>query len=116
MIVHRPPKLPAKHPGRCLPVIPISVVQLGPEEEERVLSVIRSGVIAQGPVVAELEQRFAELVGVRHAVAVNHGTPALIASLAVLDLEPGDEVITSPFTFAATLNAILFAGATVRFA
>ncbi|WP_210480577.1 DegT/DnrJ/EryC1/StrS aminotransferase family protein [Naasia sp. SYSU D00948] len=97
-------------------MIPISVVQLGSEEEERVLRVIRSGVIAQGPVVAELEERFADLVGVRHAVAVNNGTTALIASLAVLDLEPGDEVITSPFTFAATLNAILDAGATARFA
>lgn len=97
-------------------MIPISTVQLGSEEEERVLAVLRSGVIAQGPVVKELEDRFATLVGVEHAVAVNNGTTALIASLAVLDLKPGDEIITSPFTFAATLNAILEAGATARFA
>jgi perosamine synthetase len=96
-------------------VIPISVVELGPEVEERVLDVIRSGIIAQGPVVAELESRFAELVGVEHAVAVNNGTTALVAALQVLDLEPGDEVVTSPFTFVATLNAILEAGATARF-
>ncbi|TPW75987.1 DegT/DnrJ/EryC1/StrS family aminotransferase [Schumannella soli] len=96
-------------------MIPISTVRLGPEVEERVLSVIRSGIIAQGPVVAELEQRFAELQGAKHAVAVNNGTTALVAAVEVLDLQPGDEVITSPFTFIATLNAILEAGATVRF-
>ena len=96
-------------------MIPISVVRLGPEVEESVLSVIRSGVIAQGPVVAELERGFTELVGVEHAVAVNNGTTALVAALQVLDLQPGDEVVTSPFTFVATLNAILEAGATARF-
>ncbi len=96
-------------------MIPISVVQLGIEVEESVLSVIRSGVIAQGPVVAELETQFAELQGARHAVAVNNGTTALVAAIQALDLQPGDEVITSPFTFIATLNAILEAGATVRF-
>ena len=52
----------------------------------------------------------------RHAVAVNNGTTSLVAALQVLDLEPGDEVVTSPFTFVATLNAILEAGATARFA
>lgn len=96
-------------------MIPISAVRLGPAVEERVLQVIRSGIIAQGPVVAEFEQRFAELVGAKHAVAVNNGTTALVAAIQALDLKPGDEVITSPFTFIATLNAILEAGATVRF-
>jgi len=96
-------------------VIPISTVVFGPEVEERVLQVVRSGVVAQGPVVAEFEQAFAELLGVRHAVAVNNGTTALVAAIQVLDLQPGDEVITTPFTFIATLNAILEAGATVRF-
>ena len=71
--------------------------------------------VAQGPLVKRLEDEFAVLTGVDHVVAVNNGTTALIAALAVLDLEPGDEVITSPFTFVATLNAILEAGATVRF-
>lgn len=96
-------------------MIPISTVRLGPEVEEKVLEVLRSGIIAQGPVVAEFERRFAELVGAEHAVAVNNGTTALIAAIEVLGLQPGDEVITSPFTFVATLNAILQAGATVRF-
>jgi dTDP-4-amino-4,6-dideoxygalactose transaminase len=97
-------------------VIPVSVVRLGPEVEESVLSVIRSGIVAQGPVVKRLEDDFAALLGVDHVVAVNNGTTALIAALQVLDLQPGDEVVTSPFTFVATLNAILQAGATARFA
>lgn len=96
--------------------IPVSVVRLGPEVEEAVLAVLRSGIIAQGPVVKRLEDEFAALIGVEHVVAVNNGTTALIAALEVLDLQPGDEVVTSPFTFVATLNAILQAGATARFA
>lgn len=96
-------------------MIPISTVRLGPAVEAKVLEVIRSGSIAQGPMVAEFEKRFAELVGARHAVAVNNGTTALVAAIQSLGLKPGDEVITSPFTFIATLNAILEAGAIVRF-
>ncbi|CAB4882887.1 unannotated protein [freshwater metagenome] len=96
--------------------IPISVVRLGDEVEKLLLEVVRSGVIAQGPVVKRLEDTFASMIGVKHVVAVNNGTTALIAAMQVLDLQPGDEVITSPFTFVATLNAILEAGATARFA
>lgn len=97
-------------------MIPISSVDLGAEVEAEVLKVIRSGMIAQGPVVAEFERRFAELTGARHAVAVNNGTTALVAAVQALDLQPGDEVLTTPFTFVATLNAILEAGATATFA
>jgi len=97
-------------------MIPITVVEFGSEEEALVLEVLRSGRVAQGPMVARFENEFAELVGVKHAVAVNNGTTSLIASLQSFELEPGSEVITSPFTFAATLNAILEAGATARFA
>lgn len=97
-------------------MIPISVVKLDSEAERLAVEVIRSGMLAQGPMVARLEQAFCELTGAAQAVAVNNGTTALVASLQVLDLEPGDEVITSPFTFVATLNAILEAGATARFA
>jgi perosamine synthetase len=96
-------------------VIPISKVDVR-DAEPLVVEVLRSGSIAQGPMVERLEQSFAEVVGVPHAVAVNNGTTALVAALQVLDLRPGDEVITSPFTFVATLNAILEAGATARFA
>lgn len=75
-------------------MIPITQVQFGTEEEELVLKVLRSGNIAQGPVVAEFESRFADLCGVRHAIAVNNGTTSLVASLQVMDLNPGDEVLT----------------------
>ena len=96
--------------------IPISKVFLGTEVEELVLSVLRSGNIAQGPLDKRLEDEFAGLIGVDHVVAVNNGTTALIAALQLLDLQPGDEVVTSPFTFVATLNAVVQSGATVRFA
>lgn len=97
-------------------MIPITSVRFGPEEIARVLEVLKSGLVAQGPVVKEFENRFAELTGVKHAIAVNNGTTALVAALKVMDLEPGDEVLTTPFTFVATVNAILEAGATVTFA
>lgn len=97
-------------------VIPISTVRLGADVEASVLEVIRSGSIAQGPKVAEFETAFAQLCGVPHAVAVNNGTTALVAAFEALGVSPGDEVVTSPFTFVATVNAALEAGATVRFA
>jgi dTDP-4-amino-4,6-dideoxygalactose transaminase len=96
--------------------IPISVVAIGREEQELVLEVLRSGRLAQGPKVEEFERRFAAAHDVEHAVAVNNGTTALIAALQALGIGPGDEVVTSPFTFVATLNAVLETGATVRFA
>lgn len=97
-------------------MIPITKVRFGADEEKLVLEVLRSGHLAQGPMVERFESIFASLHGVRHAVAVNNGTTALVATLQSLDIGPGDEVITTPFTFVATLNAILEAGATVRFA
>lgn len=96
-------------------MIPITVVDVQ-DAEPLVLEVLRSGVIAQGPMVKRFEDAFASVAGVPHAVAVNNGTTALVASIQALDLQPGDEVITTPFTFVATLNAILEAGATARFA
>ncbi|GAA3024434.1 DegT/DnrJ/EryC1/StrS family aminotransferase [Actinokineospora globicatena] len=96
-------------------MIPITVVDVA-DAEPLVLEVLRSGVIAQGPMVKRFEDAFAEVAGVPHAVAVNNGTTALVAAIEVLDLQPGDEVVTTPFTFVATLNAILEAGATARFA
>ena len=96
-------------------MIPITVVDVK-DSEPLVLEVLRSGSIAQGPMVARLEREFAEAIGVKHCIAVNNGTTALVAALEVCDLKAGDEVITSPFTFVATLNAALEAGATVRFA
>jgi dTDP-4-amino-4,6-dideoxygalactose transaminase len=96
-------------------MIPITVVDVS-DAEPLVTEVLRSGVIAQGPMVKRFEDLFATVAGVEHAVAVNSGTTALVAAIQALDLQPGDEVVTSPFTFVATLNAILEAGATARFA
>lgn len=97
-------------------MIPISQVKFGLEEEELVLSTLRSGMVAQGPLVKQFEDMFAEMTGVKHAIAVNNGTTSLVACIQALNLQPGDEVITSPFTFIATLNAILEAGAVAVFA
>jgi perosamine synthetase len=96
--------------------IPLSQVQLGAGEEKAVLGVLRSGHLAAGRRVAELEQAFATAAGARHAVAVSNGTVALVAALRAHGIGPGDEVITTPFTFVATLNAILEVGAIARFA
>lgn len=97
-------------------MIPISSVRLDEEIENEVLGVLRSGMIAQGPKVLEFENLFAEAIGVKHAIAVNNGTTALVAAMRMLHLPEGSEVVTSPFTFVATLNAALEAGLTVRFA
>jgi dTDP-4-amino-4,6-dideoxygalactose transaminase len=97
-------------------MIPVSAVALPPEAETLVRDVLRSGQLAQGRLVAEFEREFANITGTRHGIAVNSGTTALVAALQVLDLAPGDEVLTSPFTFVATLNSILEAGAVAVFA
>jgi perosamine synthetase len=96
--------------------VSLSRVVVGKEEERLVLEVLRSGMLAQGPMVARLEAAFAQLTGTAHAVAVSSGTVALVAALQALGVGPGDEVVTSPLTFGATLNAILQVGATARFA
>ena len=97
-------------------MIPVSKPYIGPEEKENVLEVLESGYIVQGPRTAELEQRFAELCGTRHAIATANGTTALHIALLAHGIGPGDEVITTPFTFIASANSILFTGATPVFA
>lgn len=97
-------------------MIPVSKVIVGEEEERGVLEVLRSGMLAQGQKVAALEDAFAAAHQVAHAVAVSNGTVALTAALRALGIGPGDEVITTSFSFNATLNAILEVGATARFA
>ena len=72
---------------------------------------IRSGDYTLGRAVEEFEQRFAELLGATYAVGVNSGTDALFLSLKAVDVQPGDEVVTTPNTFIATVGAIVAAGA-----
>lgn len=91
--------------------IPIANPIIGEEEIEEVVKVLKSGFIAQGPKVAEFEEKFAEFVGAKYAVATSSGTTALHVALLSCGIGKGDEVITTPFTFAATGNSILYTGA-----
>jgi perosamine synthetase len=97
-------------------MIPLSKVVVDAETEALVLQTLRSGQLAQGPLVERFERYCCEMAGTAYAVAVNNGTTALELALQVANIGPGDEVITSPFTFAATVNAIVHSGATVVFA
>ncbi|TME71541.1 MAG: aminotransferase DegT, partial [Chloroflexi bacterium] len=72
--------------------------------------------LAQGPRVAAFEEAFAGLTGAKHALATSSGTTALHLALLANGIGPGDEVITSPFTFIASVNSILFTGARPVFA
>src|SRR5690242_9638667 len=96
-------------------MIAIAHPQIGPEEQEAVAKVLASGQLAQGKQVEEFERRFAELCGVSEAVAVSSGTAALHVALLAHGIGAGDEVITTPFSFAATGNTILLVGATPVF-
>jgi perosamine synthetase len=92
-------------------LIPIARPLMGDEEKALVWSTIESGMLAQGPRVRELEERFAGFVGVPHGVATSSGTTALHLALLAHEIGPGDEVVTVPFTFIASANAILYTGA-----
>jgi perosamine synthetase len=81
------------------------------KEIERVAQVLRGPELSLGPVVTEFEQAFAEYIGRRRAVAVNSGTSGLFLSLLALGIGPGDEVITTPFTFIASTTCIMMTGA-----
>jgi len=96
--------------------IPIAEPSIGPLEKAAVLEVLDSGMLVQGPRVLALEEAFARIVGVRHAVATSSGTTGLHLALLAHGIGPGDEVITSPFTFVASVNSILYTGATPVFA
>jgi dTDP-4-amino-4,6-dideoxygalactose transaminase len=85
--------------------------QIGDEEKQAVMEVLDSGMIAQGPRVKAFEDAFAEMCGVKHAIATTSGTTALHVALLAHGIGQGDEVITSAFTFIASANSILFTGA-----
>jgi dTDP-4-amino-4,6-dideoxygalactose transaminase len=92
--------------------LPFARPFIGDEEIAELVDSLRSGWITTGPKVERFSQAFAEYVGGRHAAAVSSATAGLHVALLAHGIGPGDEVITSPMTFAATVNVILHAGAT----
>ncbi len=96
--------------------IPIADPDIGPEEHRRIEAVLDSGRLADGPTVREFESAFGEFCDVEHAVATSNGTTALHTAIRALGLSESDTVLTSPFSFIASANAIRLAGASVAFA
>jgi perosamine synthetase len=96
-------------------VIGLAQPVLGPEEEAAVVAVLRSGVLSLGEQVPAFERRFAEAVGAPHASAVSSGTAGLHLSLRAAGVEAGSEVVTSPFSFVASANVVLYERATPVF-
>jgi len=96
-------------------MIPISQPQFGEAELSLVREVLESGFVVQGPKVEQLEREFAQLAGTRFAVAVSSGTAALHLAVLAHGIGPGDEIITSPFTFVASANSALSVGAKPSF-
>ena len=97
-------------------MIPIANPEIGAREKERVEDVLDSGMLADGPVVREFENEFADYCGTEHAVATSNGTTALHAAFEALGIGAGDRVVTTPFSFIASANAIRLAGGEPVFA
>ena len=95
-----------------VPYIPFNRPEIGEEEIAEVVEVLRSGWLTTGERTARFEREFCAYTGARHALALSSGTAAIHLPLAALGIGPGDEVITTPLTFCATVNAILHVGAT----
>jgi perosamine synthetase len=98
------------------PTIPLARPVLGEAEESAVLEVLRSGQLSLGPKLGEFERAFAGAVGAPHASAVSSGTAGLHLALRAVGVEEADEVITSPFSFVASANSILYERAVPVFA
>jgi perosamine synthetase len=91
--------------------LPFALSDVGDEEIEEVVQVLKSGWITTGPKVKEFEDNFARFIGSKHAVAVNSGTAALHLALEAIGLKEGDQVIMPPLTFAATAEVVCYFGA-----
>jgi perosamine synthetase len=100
----------------ALRAIPLSQPYLDAREEELVVEVLRSGRLSLGPAIDRFEELFAERVGAPYAAAVSSGTAGLHLLCRIAGLGPGDEVITTPYSFAASANCFLYEGATPVFA
>jgi dTDP-4-amino-4,6-dideoxygalactose transaminase len=93
------------------PFVPFARPSIGSEEEEAVLSVMRSGWLTTGEVTARFEAEFAAVVGARHALALNSATAGLHLALEALGVGPGSVVLTTPYTYAATAEVVRYLGA-----
>ncbi|WP_067563829.1 DegT/DnrJ/EryC1/StrS family aminotransferase [Halofilum ochraceum] len=89
--------------------------RIRPEIDRRINAVLAHGKYIMGPEIGELEEKLAGYTNMRHAITVSSGTDALVIALMALEIGPGDEVITSPFSFIATAEAITLVGATPVF-
>lgn len=98
------------------PIIPYGKQAIHDEDIAAVISVLKSEFLTQGPSVKVFESAFADYVGAKYAVAVANGTAALHLCALALDVSPGQKVITSPITFVASSNCVLYAGGDVEFA
>ena len=96
--------------------IPYGRQHIDKEDIDAVVSTLQSDYLTQGPKVKEFEEKFAEYVGAKYAVAVNNATSGLHLSVLTLDLKEGERVITTPITFAASANCVRMAGGEVWFA
>src|SRR5215467_7534725 len=92
--------------------VPFHCPSIGEEEIREVVETLRSGWLTTGPRTARFEREFGRYVQARCALALNSATAALHLALAALKIGPGDEVISTPMTFCATVHAILHVGAT----
>ena len=88
--------------------IPYGVQSIDDSDIEEVVNVLRSDWITTGPKVEEFEQEISNYIGCKNSTVVNSGTSALDIAIKTLELEPKSEIITTPFTFMATSNAILY--------
>lgn len=97
-------------------IIPYGRQSISQDDIEAVVKVLKSDFLTQGPAVRDFENAFAEYIGVKYAVAVANGTAALHLCALALNVQPGDKVITTPITFAASANCVRYTGGDVVFA
>ncbi len=90
--------------------LPLATAVFGKEEEREIIDTLRSGWITLGPKTKKFEGLLAEYIGVKYAIALNSGSAALHLAMLAIGIKNGDEVITTPFTFAATANSIIHCG------
>ena len=95
--------------------IPYGLHELDESDIQAVVEILKKGDITQGKTVEDFGHALADYTGAKCGLAVSSGTAALHVSVAALGIGPGDEVITTPMTFCATANAVLYQGANVRF-